>query len=103
MGLSVNRSAGRRVRGVQGSKRDANEPAIIDAFRRCGASVTRLSFPGGPDLLVGYQRQTFLVEVKSTKGKLTESQVLWVDSWRGGDVVIVRTPDDALRLLGVIA
>jgi hypothetical protein len=92
-----------RAAGRDGRRRDENERAIVKALTLVGASVTLLSIPGGPDLLVGYHRRTYLIEVKSAKGKLNKLQVTWHDVWKGGDVAIVRTPDDALRLLGVLA
>ena len=36
------------------------------------------------------------------KGKLTPDQVKWIHEWRGV-VHIVRTPEDALQLVGVSA
>lgn len=92
-----------RHAGQDGNRRDANEAEIVAAMRRCGASVVRMSIPGAPDLLVGFRGNTFLVEVKAPKGKLTGPQEHWIMQWRGGDVHVVRTIDDALRLLGVIA
>lgn len=79
------------------AKRDAVEPAIIDALVHAGASVTRLSAKGVPDLLVGIRGCTFLVEAKSGKGKLTPDQVDWHENWRGGAVVILRTDEDAIE------
>jgi hypothetical protein len=89
--------------GRDGRRRDDNEREIVKALTLCGASVTLLSIPGGPDLLVGFRRRTFLLEVKSKRGKLNEVQVTWHDGWRGGDVAVVRSPDEALRLIGVLA
>jgi hypothetical protein len=42
----------------------------------------------------------FVIEVPP-KGQLTPDQVKWVAAWRG-DVHVVRTVDDALKLVGVI-
>lgn len=89
--------------GRDGRRRDDNEREIVKALTLCGASVTLLSIPGGPDLLVGFRRRTYLIEVKGAKGKLTTAQETWHDAWRGGSVSIVRTPDEALRLIGVLA
>ena len=92
-----------KAAGRDGRRRDDNERDIVKALTLCGASVTLLSIPGGPDLLVGFRRRTYLVEVKASKGKLTVLQESWHDAWRGGDVAIVRSPDEALRLIGVLA
>ncbi len=99
------------------SKRDANEGPIVEALRAVGAAVTFLSVTGCPDLLVGYQGRTFLLEVKgltatgltsrfSSKGKrpdargLHEDQQDWWAAWRGAPPAIVRTPAEALAAIG---
>lgn len=92
-----------RHAGHDGNRRDANEPEVVSALEICGATVTRLSVPGGPDLLVGFRGRTWLVEVKSAKGKLNPAQAKWHADWRGDPVVVVRSADDALRMIGVIA
>lgn len=80
------------------AKRDSNEPGIIEALRAAGASVEQLSKKGIPDLLVGFDGTTFLMEVKSGKGKLTEDEATWIQEWRG-TVHIVRTIQEALRVI----
>jgi hypothetical protein len=85
--------------GPMGKKRDANELTIIAALRAVGASVEQLSGTNIPDLLVGYRGLNWLLEVKVMKGELTEGQLKWHKRW-GGHVATVRTPEDALRLLG---
>ena len=77
------------------AKRDAVEPAIVQTLVGMGASVTKLSAKGVPDLLVGIRGRTFLVEAKSDKGKLTPDQVEWHENWRGAQVVILRSDDEA--------
>lgn len=104
--------------------RDKNEPAIVEALKAVGASVTSLT-PSGkkddrgvPDLLVGYRWRTFLLEVKnptSASGKtmggasrpvnggdgtLTEGQIEWWKAWYGERPQIVTTPDEALIAIG---
>lgn len=97
-------------------KRDANEKDIVRALEAAGASVTRLGDPGVPDLLVGYQGATFLLEVKlpledraaaggrresqGGRGDLTKAQVAWWDSWRGAKAHVVRSVDEALVAIG---
>ena len=50
---------------------DANQMQIISALRAAGAYVWIIGLP--VDLLVGYNKQTFLVEVKTdSKKKLTK-------------------------------
>lgn len=82
------------------AKRDTNERLIVDALTSVGASVQPLSDKGVPDLLVGWRGQNFLMEVKTPRGKLTDDQIDWHDSWRG-EVHVVRSVDDALKILGV--
>jgi hypothetical protein len=80
------------------AKRDAVEPAIVDALVSMGASVVKLSARGCPDLLVGFRGEiTALVEIKRAKGKLTPDQVAWHECWRGADVVILRSVDEAIE------
>jgi|GEM_PF-5567154 len=45
---------------------DRNQPEIVEALRKLGASVQPLhtAHDGIPDLLVGYQGRNFLLEVK---------------------------------------
>lgn len=101
------------------ARRDNNEVQIVAALTAAGASVTHLSAPGVPDLLVGYQDRTFLLEVKGTLGprggKLaggsakpsaggdgvySRDQLAWRAGWRGEPPVTVRSPADALAAIG---
>ena len=61
-------------------------------------TVERLSGPGMPDLLVGYGRCNWLMEVKSGKSKLTEKQEAWHAGWNG-HVVIVRSAPEAICII----
>jgi len=54
-----------------------------------------------PDLLVHSRGVHYLMEVKAEKGKLTADETRWIERWRG-QVHIVRSVDDALRVIGVI-
>ena len=80
------------------AKRDAAEPEVVSALRQCGFSVERMDKPC--DLLVGFRRRTFLVEVKSgSKGygkRLNANQQAFSDVWRGSPVVILRSAQDAM-------
>lgn len=85
------------------AKRDANEAEIVTALRAVGAAVRHISAPGVPDLLVGYRDTNYLLEVKSTKGKLTDDEQTFFDEWHErGHAAIVRNVDDALRVIGAI-
>ena len=77
-----------------GNKRDANEPEIFDTLRGHGLSVRPLDTPA--DAIVGYGLRTYLVEVKTAKGKLTRSQSEFLKTWRG-DYTILRSVDEAIE------
>lgn len=62
------------VRVGQTRKRDWNEPAIVDALRRIGVTVWRMSGPGLPDLLCHHRGKWSVIEVKKPRGKLTDAQ-----------------------------
>lgn len=50
------------------ARRDDNEASIVDALRRAGALVFRLSERDLPDLLVGFRERWLLLEVKAPAG-----------------------------------
>jgi ribosomal protein L16/L10AE len=78
-------------------RRDANEPAIVQALEAVGAEVWRLSGTGIPDLLVWHVRcGVLLMEVKTKSGTLTDAQV---QANRRLPVHVVRTVDEALALV----
>ena len=58
------------------AKRDANEPAIINALIKVGCKVYRIMSieRGCPDLLVFRDRNVYALEVKTKTGKLSEKQ-----------------------------
>lgn len=83
------------------ARRDANEPAIVEALQRAGATVVRLALP--VDLLVGYRGLWRLYEVKDgakpkSRRKLTDGQQDFVSlcAARGLPVHVVETPEQAL-------
>ena len=55
-------------------RRDENEPEIIEALRKEGVFVERLSGARVPDLLCCHKGLLFLVEVKMPDGRLTKAQ-----------------------------
>jgi hypothetical protein len=78
-------------------KRDVAEPEVVSALVQCGFSVERIDRP--VDLLVGFRGETHIVEVKSSdKGygkSLNDNQQRFSDAWRGSQVVILRSAQDA--------
>lgn len=93
---------GRRAAAI-----DRNQPEIVRALRRAGATVTptHTAGEGFPDLAVGFRGVTYLVEVKDgarppSARKLTPPQEQWHAVWRG-HVVVVKDVPEALAVLGI--
>lgn len=84
------------------AKVDLNQPDIVNALRKVGVSVVSLASigQGCPDLLAAKGDKAWLIEVKGPKGKLTPDQERFILDW-AGTVHMVRSVDDALRLVGV--
>jgi hypothetical protein len=84
---------------------DANQNAIVETLRECGATVRVVSQGDGiPDLLVGYQGYTILMEVKDgdkvpSARKLTPAEQKFFDDWRGGMLVVVNSVEEAIDVL----
>lgn len=90
-------------------KVDDNQEEIVRALRKVGATVQSIARVGDgcPDLLVGYRRQTYLLEVKDptqppSKRRLTEHEATWHRLWTGLPVRIVESAEDALCAIGAI-
>jgi len=90
------------------AKVDKNQAEIVKALRQAGATVQSLAATGDgvPDLLVGFQRQTVLIEVKDgskppSARELTPDQIEWHMHWRGGPCVVVNSVGEALAAIGV--
>lgn len=81
---------------------DTNHKAIVDGLRDVGASVVSLAAIGRgvPDLLVGYRGVNYLLEVKTTKGKLTADQSEFMETFNGR-AYIVRDINEAYIAIGV--
>lgn len=79
------------------AKRDATEPAIVDALEHAGAKVLRLDTF---DLLVLYHGQLFMFDAKVPKGRTTLSQdVLIREGW---PLRLVHDPIAALKAIGAV-
>lgn len=80
-------------RRAGGGKRDTAEDSIKAALEAVGASVWKLGGTGNPDLLILYRGVWRPCEVKTGTGALTPNQqhLEWA---------VVRTPEDALKLIG---
>jgi hypothetical protein len=80
---------------------DANQTQVVSALRSAGAYVWVIGLP--VDLLVGYNGQTFLVEIKNGPSKaLTRLQQDFFGNWIGGGLHRINGPEDALRMIGVL-
>lgn len=89
---------------MRNAKSDANQPEIVAALRKAGATVQVLSAVGKgvPDLLVGYKNLNTLLELKVSGGKLTPQQKIWHGSWLG-DVHVVYSAEEAVRVIKEVA
>ena len=69
---------------------DKNHPEVVEAFRALGASVLSLAPLGRgiPDLLVAIGGVTWLIEIKSKKGKENDLQLEWAENWKGARAVV---------------
>lgn len=89
-------------------KIDANQPDIVAALRKAGASVQHLHTLGKGcfDLLVGFRQRNFVIEIKNpaqppSKRRLTPDEQVWAEGWQGQKAVI-STIDEALMLIGAV-
>jgi len=83
---------------------DTNHKEIVAALREVGATVVSLASMkhGCPDLLVGYQNETLLMEIKKdSKAKFTPDQLDFIGKWKGGAISRVDSVDAAIRALGI--
>jgi hypothetical protein len=84
---------------------DANQAEIVKVFKDLGCSVFNTSRVGGgfPDILVGKNHKTVLVEIKSSdKASTTTAQDLFMMTWKGSTVVRINDIDGAIRLVKVL-
>ena len=84
----------------QRARVDKNHKSIVQCFRKLGCSVLSLHMVGKgcPDLLICYQMQLYLVEVKDTGGKLNTLQEDWHRKW-GSPIYVVRSNNEVVSLL----
>jgi hypothetical protein len=80
---------------------DKNQQDVVKALRDAGCYVYVIGLP--VDLLVGYNGQTYLVEIKDgPKKALTRLQQDFFGNWIGGGLHRIESPDEALRMIGVL-
>lgn len=84
---------------------DDNQMEIVLAMRAVGAIVRVITQGDGlPDLLVGYNNHTVLMEIKDGRKppsarKLTENEQKFFDEWKGGPLYKVESVEQALDIL----
>lgn len=84
---------------------DANQPAIVKALRKLGASVQTLHEVGKgcPDIAVGFRGANYLIEIKDgtkppRKRKLTDDEQEWHAKWNG-TVYVVESIEQAMEVI----
>lgn len=84
---------------------DSNHVAVMFALRRIGATVqsTHMVGVGFPDIVVGYRRKNFLLEIKDgrktpSRRALTDDEAAFHKSWNG-QVETVNSPEEAVRFI----
>lgn len=92
---------------MRAKKIDANQPEIVAALRKVGAVVHSLAGVGEgvPDILCGYKKSTYLLEIKDgskppSARQLTHDQILWHVEWCGGPLCVVHNVEEALAAIG---
>lgn len=87
-----------RGRYLRRARIDKNQNEIVDKLRGAGFSVMCLHTVGNgcPDLVIGRAGVTYLVEVKSKGGKLTEKQRIFFREWRG-NALVARTFEQVIE------
>jgi hypothetical protein len=84
---------------------DGNQPEIVKALRKIGASVQLLHTVGQgcPDLLAALAGRNVLFEVKDpaqppSKRKLTDDEAVWFGNWKG-EAHVIETAEQAIAIL----
>ena len=87
------------------AKTDANHQEIVSAFRKLGCSVLLLHTVGGgcPDICVGLNRKSVLVEIKDgnkppSARTLTKDEQKFHEEWKGS-LFIVENIGDVIDLV----
>lgn len=82
------------------AKVDKSQAAIVKALRQAGCQVESLAAVGRgvPDLIASRASKLWLLECKTGNGDLTPAQRKWHALF---PVTVVRTPEEALRAVGL--
>jgi len=90
---------------VYAKRVDLNHTEIVKTLRSLGAGVVDMSRVGQgfPDLLIHFQNQSVLVEVKSGEGKkFTQAQLKFISNWQGPAIVRINDVEGAVRLMNIL-
>ena len=79
---------------------DGNAAAIIEAWKRVGATVEPIGRP--TDALVGFRGVNYLFEIKTARGRLRTSQAAFLERWRG-QAAVIRSVDEGLWAIGALS
>jgi hypothetical protein len=85
-------------------KVDKNQAVVVKALRDNGADVYLLHMVGKgiPDLLVAYESNTILIEIKDGADKVfTPDQLKFIAGWKGGPLHRVNNEQEALEVLNL--
>lgn len=87
------------------NKQDRNAVEIVSALRAVGATARFVEFQHGqagcPDILVGWKGQTYLMELKVRKGRLSDAQKKFHAEWQGPPILVIRSVSEALIAIGL--
>ncbi len=80
------------------SRQDSNHSAIVKDLRLLGYQVHEMKSQGGgfPDILVARHGKMCLMEIKVDGGTLNDKQKQWHSEWKGPEVAIIRTTEQAI-------
>jgi hypothetical protein len=85
------------------AKKDSNQDEIVFILKAHGAKIINTTqLKNAFDLLVLFEGNIFIVEVKQPKGKMSEGELkckALVES-AGCKYHVIRTPDEALEMIG---
>jgi Holliday junction resolvase len=92
---------------MRAKRTDTNQKQIVEDLRDLGLSVflTHEVGRGFPDLVVGTDGETYLVEIKRPAGprgglqgkKQNEEQIAFAERWKGGAVIVARSTEEVLE------
>jgi hypothetical protein len=86
-------------------KVDKNQTVVVKALRDYGADVYLLHMVGKgiPDVLVAFEGQTILMEIKDgADKKFTPDQLKFIAGWKGGHLYRVNSSEEAIEVLKLI-